>query len=587
MIRMRLLSLAAASAAAATVLSCNLFAPPTDKRDEYASRAGAYALIVEGKLEMQDGNYEHAKELFDKAIRADSGVSEAYFYKGKCLLRIAGINLNEVWNDINPPDGFKNNVPFLFHENDSMTGYKMLKDAIAPPFALTIDEVVYTATTVGDSVFLQRKRIYDVTVQAIKNLEFITYYPERMDGALKRQQYEGDYLVEVSIKSVLGIIDINNNGELDYISSTNPSDEQTAFRVLCRDVTTLDPDSMNLDSLKYISKDPKDINAKIEELRITLGRADTSFQLFHNEIDSANLDTSMASGVGEMITKFNQILPFYYYDDYQDNDSCYVNTDGDTSVDALTRRKSAIVDRMIWIDWDQDGLIDINGPGGPHIHIGDSLHRYTQAPGLYANVGGQKDYQRYKYFGPHCYEWIFGDWSVDEEIMEGDDNDQDGLVDEDSRVVDDTLDDDGDWDQQGTPVKMVWNDAAPDFSMNLSLNATRPKAAKYAAIALLFADSLPSYAYTDTPAIAESFIRTYSGSPTGEFTGGDYGIDEEWFDGIDNDGDGLIDEDVASTDKIPPESQRAALIALLQPDNPAGAYHRMLHDYFARMRRAR
>ena len=36
----------------------------------------------------------------------------------------------------------------------------------------------------------------------------------------------------------------------------------------------------------------------------------------------------------------------------------------------------------------------------------------------------------------------------------------------------------------------------------------------------------------------------YNGNYTGEFTGGDYGIDEEIFDGTDNDGDGKIDKDV-------------------------------------------
>ena len=129
---------------------------------------------------------------------------------------------------------------------------------------------------------------------------------------------------------------------------------------------------------------------------------------------------------------------------------------------------------MVWVDYDQDNLIDIvesdsgwfkqkNLQYG--IQIGDSAHWaanksyykdvkfldsantipvcYTHKP---ENSGNTIRIIRFsKYTGPSGGEWIKGDWGVDEEKMDGKDNDCDGVIDEDTRIVQDTLDDDGDW----------------------------------------------------------------------------------------------------------------------------------------------
>jgi hypothetical protein len=54
-------------------------------------------------------------------------------------------------------------------------------------------------------------------------------------------------------------------------------------------------------------------------------------------------------------------------------------------------------------------------------------------------------------------------------------------------------------------------------------------------------------------------IDNYSGQT--EFSDGDYGMDEEWYDGLDNDRDGLIDEDVG--ERNPPASFRPVFIESL------------------------
>ncbi|MBD3319866.1 MAG: hypothetical protein GF350_02095 [Chitinivibrionales bacterium] len=556
-------------------LSCNIFAPSEGKREEFAERRGAEGIILEGKLKMRSAtsasDWEEAARLFDKALEIDSAKSEAYFYKGKCILRIADIDLKEIWPEINPEEENERNVPFLY--TDSLD---------RPLTTMTVDRNGVTARLI-DSVFSERKRLYDAVCQSIKYLdqineayncrEYCEYSctgdcvkedcldscPE-MDGAILRSQYESDYLVEISVKTILSIIDINSNDTLDY-DPVNPTDEQEAYKILVDDIPSLD--SMDLDSLKQISKDPKDINPKIDSLVKSLEKASESDSLFREDLKwgaeqtGGDIDTTMGSGVSDMITNFKDILPYFYYDDLRDNDEDYYDTDSD-----------GVVCRMIWIDWDQDEKIDVvQGTGGASdIHIGDSTHR-AQNPDYYEWVDESDSvYRRYRYKGPHTWEFIFGDWGVDEEIMDGVDNDNDSLIDEDTRVIDDTLDDDGDRYPDNIEAAMSWIDGDNSFTLDITHDTTKMKENKYLTIArLIQAKNLTLHPLErDTSARADTTIGSYTGSSSAEFTGGTYGVDEEWFDGIDNDGDGLIDEDVAKTSSIPPESQRDALINLLE-----------------------
>ena len=289
---------------------------------------------------------------------------------------------------------------------------------------------ILQADTLIDSVFLERKRIYDAMSVAINYLDTIYYCGDEMDGVIMREQYEGDYLIEVSVTVILGISDINNNGKLDYNSN-----ERNAFKILSQDVPNLD--NMSFDSLKTLSKNPNEIKDNLDLIIHTLGLADSSYDNFNSELKGANMDTAMVKDIGEMINNFKTILPYFYYNDSSDNDADWFNTNGNSSVD-----------RMVWIDWNGDGLIDIYSPKDTgvygHIHIGDNAH-IQQNPNLYELVdSSDESYKRYIYKGGYCYEFIGGDWGVEEEIMDGLDNDLDGLVDEDTRIVNDSLDDDGD-----------------------------------------------------------------------------------------------------------------------------------------------
>ena len=557
-------------------LSCNLFSPKEPDPDKWYMTGEAW--IIEGKKKMWKEDWEGAIRDFDRALSLNSKLSEGYFYKGKCILRLHNVDLHQVWDDINPGDE-SDDVPFLFNP----TGVDIFQ-VITPTFKIGLYNYeegkfdTLSTDTLIDSVFLERKRIYDAVCQAIKLLDTIHYEIKKMDGVVKREMYESDYLVEISVKTILSIPDINNNSKLDFDSLNASSEkvisqEKRAFRILCQDIPSLD--SMEFDSLKTISKNPRDIKENLDLILESLNQADSSYDLFKQDLLNGDMDTTMAEDLGDMIENFKKILPYFYYDDFKDNDHDYWNTN-----------QNAFVDRMIWIDWDYDEMIDVDQAGT--MHIGDSAHILAN-PSYYEVVDStDEDYQRYRYKGPYTYEFISGDWGVDEEILDGEDNDGDSLVDEDTRISADTLDDDGDWvntdTSSGPDTTAIWPNSFHPMNWvsggNFTLDITDTLwdsvvvDPEYMFIHYnpdTTADSLIHYpiynfpGYPGYPGVfgwPDSIPRYIRKAYTAEFIGGDYGMDEEWYDGLDNDKDGLYDEDVGEI--YPPESMRDVLITQLE-----------------------
>ena len=560
-----------------TGLSCNLFEPKEPNPDKWYMTGEAW--VIEGMKKMWKEKWEGAISDFNRALSLNSSLSEAYFYKGKCILRLHNVDLHQVWDDINP-ENQSDNVPFLYNP----AGINLFQ--VIPRFNIELYDydagkfLPYYTDTLIDSVFLERKRIYDAICQAIKLLDTIHYEIKKMDHVIQRAQYESDYLIEISVKTILSIPDINNNSKLDFdsinaLNDTIISEEKRAFRILCQDIPSLD--NMEFDSLKTISKDPRDIKKNLDLILQSLNQADSSYDLFKDDLSNGDMDTTMAEDLGDMIENFKKILPFFYYDDFKDNDHDYWNTN-----------QNSFVDRMIWIDWDFDKMIDVDQAGT--MHIGDSTHIKAN-PSYYEVVDPtDDDFKRYRYKGPYTYEFIGGDWGVDEEILDGEDNDGDSLIDEDTRISADTLDDDGDWvntDTSGGPdTTAIWPNSYHPMDWvgggNFTLDITGPSSdwdsvpvdPEYGFIHNnpdILADSLihyPIYNYPGYPGYPDNFAwpdlipRYINKLYTAEFLGGDYGIDEEWYDGLDNDKDGLYDEDVGEL--LPPESLRDELITQLE-----------------------
>ena len=108
----------------ALILSCNMFEPNEVDETKWYTDTGEYWL-VEGKKKMQNQNWESALKDFlrarDYKNKDGKEYSEAYFYLGKCILRINEVDLNQVWDEINTSEESKD-VPFLYNPEDAPDG---------------------------------------------------------------------------------------------------------------------------------------------------------------------------------------------------------------------------------------------------------------------------------------------------------------------------------------------------------------------------------------------------------------------------------------------------------------------------------
>jgi hypothetical protein len=113
---------------------------------------------------------------------------------------------------------------------------------------------------------------------------------------------------------------------------------------------------------------------------------------------------------------------------------------------------------------------------------------------------------------------------------DGLDNDHDTLIDEEDPnegLNEDPLDDDGDWidlNRNGKQEPMIWHDKDGDGLFGYLDNPNNPNG---------YFDAKDSFEFYDD-----------RGNLISEYISGDYGVDEEFYDGIDNDGDTIIDEDL-------------------------------------------
>ena len=108
---------------------CNLF-HPTESHD--AESDDAAALTLDGYHEFQKSNYDSARRLFNRAIAADSGYSEAWVGLAKCVLNSQeGLNAFELVSYAQKAD-----------ENQQSNGFLEMQDQEAHLISKGIDSVL-------------------------------------------------------------------------------------------------------------------------------------------------------------------------------------------------------------------------------------------------------------------------------------------------------------------------------------------------------------------------------------------------------------------------------------------------------------
>ncbi len=114
------------------IAGCNLF-HPTGSRD--ADNDDAAALTHDGYLELQKSNYDAARKFFNKAIRADSGYSEAWVGLSKTVLKMQeGLNAFELASLAQSTET---------EDGKSSNGFLDMSDSKADSISRGIDSVMF------------------------------------------------------------------------------------------------------------------------------------------------------------------------------------------------------------------------------------------------------------------------------------------------------------------------------------------------------------------------------------------------------------------------------------------------------------
>ncbi|MFP4522899.1 MAG: hypothetical protein ACLFQK_12220 [Fibrobacterota bacterium] len=377
---------------------CNLFGQP-----DAADIENAEGLIIEGNREFSAGNYNKAKQLYKKAVEKSPSKSEGWFKLHKVTLRIHGLYLAELWDDLNPESSDK--IPF-FHTDSSNPRSLAEMDSIYAP--------------------LRNCRTYLEKIANGRNL----------DGKYTEKSIWIDYILVNSILGILGPCDVADpvtadsqvftpNGHLDA-----PADSKMV--AMMRDIKGLNDITFDAESLKAIQgNDPEKINGFIDELENTFGTVKQNTTDFNaNARENGVDDTLDFASLADSITK---TASYYRYNDSADNDGDYFDTDS-----------NGIADPIKWCDFlNNDDKISTVAPDGAIVTIGAEYYYAlgsVSADSLFSlkiDSSVSPNETLFIYTGPHTGEFYAGDWGTDEEIIDNKDNDGDGRIDEDTML--DTL----------------------------------------------------------------------------------------------------------------------------------------------------
>jgi len=349
-------------------------------------------------------HYTKALKNFDIALEMDSTSSSACYWGAKTYLRMYGIFIGEIYQEI---------------QSDSLV-----------PFigsGQTIEEV---------------NMIYHPFWVAYNKYLILIVDGPALDGVWTANNMSLELTTIGAVIGPLSIIDKNNDGRLD---PDTLGGEYELFTLVQRDLSDWNNITFDVDEIRDITKDPDTINVIINDFLFFIDSVSLkNLNVFNTSLEESadkGLDPEKeetfrdaTEGTSKLLEKISYTAKLYLYDDYKDNDGDWFDTDG-----------NAKQDTMHWEDFDRDSLIDIQfgtdsliqNDGDIHLfsaqhmydsngNLIDSLYRFTLSPIDSTDT-------IFIYIGPYSGEFLSGDFGVDEEIMDGKDNDGDGRVDEDTK----------------------------------------------------------------------------------------------------------------------------------------------------------
>jgi hypothetical protein len=619
------------------ILGCNFFSPFGPGVDEN----DVDQLILDGKALFGETRYEEAAGKFEKAYTKDASKSEAWYWHAKSVLRQYGVTAITVKQVIEDSKGGLDYIPMVGTPLDITKGCQ----GITCP-GDTCDTTNYDNPCVVQQLkdrLEELDNIYYPNFKAYQDLRHIATDPmvggigDATDGVYTYNMITYDYFLCATLVAIFQFLDTKTRlpdstiveGDDGHIKWDIPH-EWNAFNVVRR----VNPNNveLRLSDVLDISSNPFDINANIAQSTDQLdGPAKGGISSFNHQINSVDAGNEAVDSLQMTLNAMSIKMKYYFYADSQDNDFDWYDVNEDKKFD-----------KMVWRDFDRDKKFELaldptawdtflvyRGTvpnGGMRLDASETGHKGYWQRHVLVSIGGYYDTtlsneqtirfpknSLYEFFGDTkvldwrgnsiafdtAYlpkqkyldsiargytvgEWISGDYGVDEELLDGKDNDLDGLSDEDTRNTM-GIDDDNDFfdtENPGTRDTMKWED-------------TKTYRGLPGYIEIIYTDTIPNDTFwigsprhrTDHPEAYNEFYnladdddadkvdrcstivtrnldlfeigdiqgcyrkpifnlpRTSSNYLIPEWTGGDFGVDEDLKDNIDNDWDMITDED--------------------------------------------
>ncbi len=150
------------------------------------------------------------------------------------------------------------------------------------------------------------------------------------------------------------------------------------------------------------------LNARIDDVTYYIHKSTTAINYAVEALEMNDEDPEMLNEINSIANSVSRRIAFYRYKDEKDNDDDWLDVNEDV-----------VADTMVWTDTDGDGFID-DATDTPWTWDRVNALTFPLSAGWFTSTGG---------------EWEGGDWGIDEEDIDGRDNDSDGIIDEDSGGV--------------------------------------------------------------------------------------------------------------------------------------------------------
>ncbi len=387
--------------AVSMLAGCNFFAPFASSKTEDLNYQ---SLIAKGDAAVNKGQYPKAISYYRKAISINVEGTEAYLKDGKAVMSQYGIDYNYLNREFNKKKGANDSggqkgIPFL----DSTRKTVDQIDSVYYPIATAVRDLEYiirhstdTIWFAGHEAFLPPKK------------------DTATDGAVTQGVARLDLGLLQAIKGMLAPLDLDHNDHIDSACGMNIcpnisdaacytkksytdmcteglSSEVKRFRNFKKLTEGIDINNISSDGVnaRNVSSNPNDINAFLAAMHGPIAGSNHNLDSVDNAL-TAHKETKIAGQLNGVVSSVRDLDKFLGYMKYNDG----IDNDFDNQIPPGT------VSPMRWHDFDKDGFIRYDyfesiQPFPAYAgNLGHPLHRYlhrNDVKGFYVTIAELKN----------------------------------------------------------------------------------------------------------------------------------------------------------------------------------------------------